>query len=103
MARSRAPLLRCGIKIKVRLTQRDHYYVHLSMLIFSTLAAPKARKDLTEEELKKMGIHLTGSIAVDRKDSKWDDVSYIIFLYIDVIHILTYNSSMTMTATGVTQ
>ncbi|KAK7203006.1 hypothetical protein BZA70DRAFT_291809 [Myxozyma melibiosi] len=37
-------------------------------------APAKSRKDLTEEELKKMGIHLTGSIAVDHKDSKWDDL-----------------------------
>ncbi|KAK9455676.1 hypothetical protein V1511DRAFT_510539 [Dipodascopsis uninucleata] len=36
---------------------------------------PKAHKDISEDELKKLGIHLTESISTEHehKDSKWDD------------------------------
>ncbi|KAK9369825.1 hypothetical protein V1509DRAFT_652166 [Lipomyces kononenkoae] len=36
-------------------------------------AGPKAHKEFSEEELKKLGIHLTESIATDGKETKWAD------------------------------
>ncbi|KAK9452082.1 uncharacterized protein V1518DRAFT_410318 [Limtongia smithiae] len=40
--------------------------------VWNKRQVPKAPKDLSEEELKKLGIHLAESI-VDHKDSKWAD------------------------------